>query len=101
MHNRACCWVSGNCQSKLSVHSRPDEYVKALFCMCPDTPPSLIGLNRTHICILHRVELRGGDRKYTKRESQQVSQPLLWDQPTTPFWEYTIPCLFNNKDLSA
>ena len=100
MHNRACCWVCGNCQSN-SQSTAVQMNMSILFCMCPDTPPSLIGLKRTHICILHRVELRGGNREYTKRESQQVSQPLLWDQPTTPFWEYTIPCLFNNKDLSA
>ena len=30
MHIRACCYVSCNCQSKLSVHTHLNEYVKAL-----------------------------------------------------------------------
>ena len=30
MHNRACCYVTCNCQSKLSVHAYLNEYVKAL-----------------------------------------------------------------------
>ena len=35
---RAFCYVTCNCQSKLSVHPNPDKYVKALFYMCPDMP---------------------------------------------------------------
>ena len=30
MHNRACCYVACNCQSKRSVYTCLDEYVKAL-----------------------------------------------------------------------
>ena len=38
-------------QSKLSVHAHLDGYVKALFSMCPDIPPSLSGLEHVCICI--------------------------------------------------
>ena len=30
MHNRTCCYVTCSCQSKLSVHTWLDEYVKTL-----------------------------------------------------------------------
>ena len=30
MHNRACCCVTSNCQSKLSAHACLNEYVKSL-----------------------------------------------------------------------
>ena len=56
--NRAYCYVTCNCQSKLSVHAHLDEYAKALFCMYLDMPLSLISLRCMTICILHRAETR-------------------------------------------
>ena len=44
MSSRACCYVTGKSQLKLSVPAHLDEYVTALFCMCPDMPHYLIGL---------------------------------------------------------
>ena len=47
MSNRACCYITCNCQSEMF-----NEYVKVLCCMCPEMPPSLIGLKYASICIL-------------------------------------------------
>ena len=47
MSNRACCFATCNNQSKLSFHAHLDEYVKVLFCVSPDTPASLTGLDYT------------------------------------------------------
>lgn len=64
MSSRACCYVTGKCQLKLSVHAHLDEYVKALFCMCPDTPHSLIGLENMPICIFQKAEPGVGDKEH-------------------------------------
>ena len=64
MSSRACCYVTGKCQLKLSVHAHLDEYVKALFCMCPDTPHSLIGLENMPICICQKAEPGVGDKEH-------------------------------------
>ena len=87
MHNNACCFATAN------QNSHVDEYVTAPFRMCPDMPPSLIGLECMPICILHRAEPRGEDG--VKKGSQAGSWPLLQCQPTLMSWECTICCLFN------
>ena len=68
MHNRACCWVSGNCQSKLSVHSRPDEYVNPILHVPRHAPfpDGILFPNWWYNPILHRAEPRGGNGKYKK-----------------------------------
>ena len=48
------------CQSKLSVHAHLDGYVKALFSMWPDTPPSRVALS---ICAFAFRFLTGGGNK--------------------------------------
>ena len=50
--NSAWCYVTHNCQLKVSVHTHLDEYVKALFCRCPDMLRFLTGLEHTPMCIL-------------------------------------------------
>ena len=107
MHNRAWCYVTCNCQLKVWVYTHLDEYVKALFCMCPDIPPFLTSLEHTPICILfpdwwwaQAPFCTGQNHKETgsvKRGSQEGSWPLLWCWPASTSQESTIHCLFNKS----
>ena len=78
MHNRACYYVTCNCQSAL--------------CVCQFAFPFLIGGGSSPI--LHRAEPREGERESIKREAKwELLPPLcLWSTPMS--WE----CLLNKRN---
>ena len=96
-------------QSKLSVHAHLDGYVKALFSMCPDTPPSLSGLEHVCICIpfpdwwwVQALFCTGQDQEGEmehKKGSKERSLPLLQGRLTPLCQECTIPCLLNKRSV--
>ena len=81
MHNRACCYITCNCQSALSICSFAFPFidwwwVQALFCT---------GHNQKE------------EMESTKKGSQEGSLGwLLWYQPAPMSWEF-----LSNKHLSA
>lgn len=96
--------MSGATVNQNSVHSRLDECVKALFCMGPDMPPSLIGLEGTAICIpspdwwlvpalLHRAEPRD-----IKREAKPSLALSFGGGPFSRLGS-VLSCLFNKSSV--
>ena len=67
--NRDCC-ATCKCQSKLSVPTHLDKYVKSLFCTCPDMSHSLIVRECTYLHFaqdMNQEEETGSIKREVKR----------------------------------